>query len=174
MIPRRGPGGHTIDEGRLKTAEDQSYLIMTMVLWLICFPLMRQAAIEDEASICGLDYLLPAWVNALLEQRGTRYRWSGTIINSIPGATPTVPAYLFNVEMTCTGCSGAINRVLGKNIVAPNAYHISLSKQLVLVWGPNLPPLETVKEKIAKTGKTINEDREVLDGAQLPQLESTA
>ncbi|WVQ79416.1 hypothetical protein IAT38_001513 [Cryptococcus sp. DSM 104549] len=98
----------------------------------------------------------------------------GTIITSIPGSAPTAPAYQYNVKMTCTGCSGAVNRVLGKNIVAPNAYHISLPQQLVLVWGPSLPPFETVTEKIAKTGKVINEKGVVDDAAKLPSLEASA
>ncbi|OWZ44680.1 copper chaperone [Cryptococcus neoformans c45] len=98
----------------------------------------------------------------------------GTIITSTPGAIPTGPAYQYSVKMTCTGCSGAINRVLGKNITAPNAYHISLPKQLVLVWGPSLPPFKTVTEKIAKTGKTINAKEVVEDASTLPALEAAA
>ncbi|WWD20114.1 hypothetical protein CI109_104589 [Kwoniella shandongensis] len=95
-----------------------------------------------------------------------------TNIFSAPGAAPTAPAYRYNVKMTCTGCSGAVNRVLGKNIVAPNAYHISLPKQLVLVWGPNLPPFETITEKIAKTGKVINSKEVVSDATHLPTIEA--
>ncbi|ODO00746.1 copper chaperone [Cryptococcus wingfieldii CBS 7118] len=98
----------------------------------------------------------------------------GTIITSIPGSTPSGPAYQYNVKMTCTGCSGAVNRVLAKNITAPNAYHISLPKQLVLVWGPSLPPFETVTEKIAKTGKVINEKAVVDDASTLPALEASS
>ncbi|WWC65657.1 uncharacterized protein I303_108278 [Kwoniella dejecticola CBS 10117] len=94
------------------------------------------------------------------------------IINSIPGSTPTAPAYLYNVKMTCTGCSGAVNRVLGKNIQAPNAYHISLPTQTVLVWGPDLPPFEEITQKIAKTGKTINSQDLVQDATKLPSIEA--
>ncbi|KAK8849489.1 hypothetical protein IAR55_004823 [Kwoniella newhampshirensis] len=95
-----------------------------------------------------------------------------TNIFSAPGATPTAPAYQYNVKMTCTGCSGAVNRVLGKNVTAPNAYHISLPKQLVLVWGPDLPPFETITEKIAKTGKVINSKEVVEDATALPSIEA--
>ncbi|WVR08247.1 hypothetical protein IAU60_005294 [Kwoniella sp. DSM 27419] len=74
--------------------------------------------------------------------------------------------------MTCGGCSGAINRVLGKNVQAPNAYHIDLAKQLVLVWGPSLPPFETVTEKIAKTGKEIQAKSLVEDAQSIPSIEA--
>ncbi|WRT69486.1 uncharacterized protein IL334_006472 [Kwoniella shivajii] len=94
------------------------------------------------------------------------------IINSIPGSKPTAPAYSYNVKMTCTGCSGAVNRVLGKNIQFPNAYHISLPTQQVLIWGPSLPPFEEVTAKIAKTGKVINSQEVVDDSAKLPSIEA--
>lgn len=74
--------------------------------------------------------------------------------------------------MTCSGCSGAIDRVLKKNITsrtssfprsphpadllwAANEYAVSLEKQTALVWGPSLPPFDEVKAKIAKTGKEV-------------------
>ncbi|OCF37086.1 copper chaperone [Kwoniella heveanensis BCC8398] len=97
---------------------------------------------------------------------------AGQVINSVPGSVPTAPAYSYTVKMTCGGCSGAVNRVLGKNVAAPNAYHISLPTQRVLVWGPSLPPFETITEKIAKTGKEI-QSKEVIDDAQkLPSIEA--
>ncbi|KAJ9106570.1 hypothetical protein QFC20_004062 [Naganishia adeliensis] len=68
---------------------------------------------------------------------------------------PPKPYYKFNVKMTCSGCSGAIDRVLKKNITSPNEYAVSLEKQTALVWGPSLPPFDEVKAKIAKTGKEI-------------------
>ncbi|CAD6569887.1 MAG: Cytosolic copper metallochaperone [Tremellales sp. Tagirdzhanova-0007] len=84
---------------------------------------------------------------------------------------PQTPAYHYNVKMTCGGCSGAIERVLKKNVVTPNAYTVSLPHQRVLVWGPSLPPFETITEKIAKTGKEILGKEVVQDQAKLAALE---
>jgi hypothetical protein len=39
-----------------------------------------------------------------------------SIIGHIADHQATTPAYHYKVKMTCGGCSGAINRVLGKNI----------------------------------------------------------
>ncbi|KAL1730552.1 copper chaperone taha [Schizophyllum commune] len=62
--------------------------------------------------------------------------------------------YEFNVKMTCSGCSGAITRVLEKakgNGV--NDYSVSLDTQEVIVKGTL--PYEDVYAKIQKTGKEI-------------------
>ncbi|EJT48641.1 copper chaperone [Trichosporon asahii var. asahii CBS 2479] len=72
--------------------------------------------------------------------------------------------------MTCGGCSGAIERVLKKNIEAPNAYLVSLPTQRVVVYGPSLPPFETVTEKIAKTGKEILSKEEIPAGGAVPAV----
>lgn len=110
--------------------------------------------------------------------------------------------------MTCGGCSGAIERVLKKNIEArtsplstptpltppfsprppfqtcrgkwdtvaeltsANAFTVSLPNQRVLVWGPSLPPFETVTEKIAKTGKQILAKEVVEDQGRLVGLQA--
>ena len=102
--------------------------------------------------------------------------------------------------MTCGGCSGAIERVLKKNIQsrqsAPlvythhslrcrspllslslltlaspaNSFIVSLPNQRVLVWGPTLPPFEVITEKIAKTGKEILVKEVVEDQGKLAGL----
>lgn len=90
--------------------------------------------------------------------------------------------------MTCGGCSGAIDRVLKKNIEArecrgvqwrkegasadtpppANGYTVSLETQKVIVFGPSLPPFDTITEKIAKTGKQIISKEEIAAGAPIP------
>ncbi|WOO77678.1 Metal homeostasis factor ATX1 [Vanrija pseudolonga] len=80
----------------------------------------------------------------------------------------TGPAYNYTVKMTCGGCSGAIDRVLKKNIEAPNGYTVSLETQKVVVFGPSLPPFDTITEKIAKTGKQIISKEEIAAGAPIP------
>ncbi|KAH9856966.1 copper chaperone taha [Lenzites betulinus] len=60
--------------------------------------------------------------------------------------------YKFNVKMTCTGCSGAVDRVL-KKTEGVSEYDISLEKQEVLVKGTI--PYDDLHAKIAKTGKQI-------------------
>ncbi|KAI5452901.1 Cytosolic copper metallochaperone [Naganishia albida] len=80
-----------------------------------------------------------------------------TAAAAAPGGAkvPPKPYYYFNVKMTCSGCSGAIDRVLKKNIAPPNEYSVSLEDQTAYVWGPDLPKFDDVRAKIAKTGKEI-------------------
>ncbi|EDK44974.1 Cytosolic copper metallochaperone [Lodderomyces elongisporus] len=61
--------------------------------------------------------------------------------------------YLFDVTMSCSGCSGAIERVLTKN---PNIseFNVSLEKQTVDVKTDD--SYDNVYNVIAKTGKKIN------------------
>ncbi|KIJ16727.1 hypothetical protein PAXINDRAFT_168228 [Paxillus involutus ATCC 200175] len=59
--------------------------------------------------------------------------------------------YLFNVKMSCEGCSGAVGRALAK--VDGITYEVSLQNQQVKVTGD--VPYETVLEKIKRTGKEV-------------------
>jgi len=64
--------------------------------------------------------------------------------------------YKFKVTMTCGGCSGAVNRVLGK-LDGVKSYDVSLDTQYAtVVTNPELD-FKTVFEKIAKTGKKVTE-----------------
>uniref|UniRef100_V5GT26 Putative ATX1-antioxidant protein and metal homeostasis factor n=2 Tax=Kalmanozyma brasiliensis (strain GHG001) TaxID=1365824 RepID=V5GT26_KALBG len=54
--------------------------------------------------------------------------------------------------MTCSGCSGAVSRVLSK-LDGVDSYDVSLENQTVVVKGS--APYETVLEKIKKTGKEV-------------------
>ncbi|EPQ31173.1 uncharacterized protein PFL1_01361 [Pseudozyma flocculosa PF-1] len=60
--------------------------------------------------------------------------------------------YRFEVVMTCSGCSGAVTRVLSK-LDGVDEFDVSLEKQTVVVKGT--APYETVLEKIKKTGKEV-------------------
>jgi len=60
--------------------------------------------------------------------------------------------YKFDVKMTCSGCSGAVERVL-KKTEGVSSFDISLDKQEVIVKGT--APYDTVLEKIKKTGKEV-------------------
>ncbi|EST09032.2 Heavy metal-associated domain, HMA [Kalmanozyma brasiliensis GHG001] len=60
--------------------------------------------------------------------------------------------YKFEVVMTCSGCSGAVSRVLSK-LDGVDSYDVSLENQTVVVKGS--APYETVLEKIKKTGKEV-------------------
>ncbi|GAA5959395.1 hypothetical protein JCM8115_000099 [Rhodotorula mucilaginosa] len=60
--------------------------------------------------------------------------------------------YQFNVVMTCSGCSGAIDRVL-KKTEGVTSHDISLEKQEVLVKATI--PYDDVLAKIKKTGKEV-------------------
>jgi len=63
--------------------------------------------------------------------------------------------YKFNVTMTCSGCSGAVERVL-KKLDGVKSYNVSLDSQTAdIVTEPSVD-YNTVLEKIKKTGKTVN------------------
>ncbi|CAA7271673.1 unnamed protein product [Cyclocybe aegerita] len=65
--------------------------------------------------------------------------------------------YKFDVKMTCSGCSGAITRVLEKakndGTSGVSSYDVSLENQEVLVTGTIL--YDDLLEKIKKTGKEV-------------------
>ncbi|KAL8627517.1 hypothetical protein Q9189_006781 [Teloschistes chrysophthalmus] len=56
--------------------------------------------------------------------------------------------------MSCSGCSGAVDRVLKKMDGIEN-YEISLENQCADVWTGESVGFEAVLEKIKKTGKTV-------------------
>ncbi|EIW71699.1 hypothetical protein TREMEDRAFT_20118, partial [Tremella mesenterica DSM 1558] len=74
--------------------------------------------------------------------------------------------YFYNVKMTCTGCSGAVTRVLQKKV----EFFVSLEGQYVAVWGDNLPSESEIQECIKKTGKPILSAQLVPAGEPLPAL----
>lgn len=53
-----------------------------------------------------------------------------------------------------------------------NGYTVSLPTQRVVVYGPSLPPFETITEKIAKTGKEILSKEQIAAGAPVPPIEA--
>ncbi|KAI4092120.1 MAG: hypothetical protein L6R37_007624 [Teloschistes peruensis] len=56
--------------------------------------------------------------------------------------------------MTCSGCSGAVDRVLKKMDGIEN-YKVSLETQSAEVWTGESVGFEAVLQKIKKTGKTV-------------------
>lgn len=67
----------------------------------------------------------------------------------------TMAKYEFSVEMSCSGCSNAINRVLNR-LQGVTKVDISLEEQKVLVETDDSVDYQTVYDTIAKTGKKIN------------------
>ncbi|KFY78255.1 hypothetical protein V499_02531 [Pseudogymnoascus sp. VKM F-103] len=63
--------------------------------------------------------------------------------------------YKFNVSMSCGGCSGAVNRVLGK-LDGVKSYDVSLDTQTATVIASPTLEYDTVLRTIAKTGKKVN------------------
>jgi len=62
--------------------------------------------------------------------------------------------YKFDVKMTCSGCSGAINRVLEKaKADGVSSYSVDLGTQEVIVKGTIA--YDDVLAKIKKTGKEV-------------------
>ncbi|KIY96157.1 copper chaperone, partial [Monoraphidium neglectum] len=57
---------------------------------------------------------------------------------------------VLKVDMACSGCSGAVERVLAK-LQGVDSYDVSLEKQQVVVKGSVSP--EVVLETVKKTGK---------------------
>lgn len=66
--------------------------------------------------------------------------------------------YHFDVAMSCSGCSGAVNRVLNK-LEGVSAVDISLESQTVDVTTIDALDYDTVYNTIAKTGKKINDGK---------------
>ncbi|KAF8978023.1 Cytosolic copper metallochaperone [Entomortierella lignicola] len=62
-----------------------------------------------------------------------------------------MPVYNYDVTMTCSGCSGAVTRVLSK-LDGVKSFDVSLEKQKVTVESDSLTQ-EEILEKIQKTGK---------------------
>ncbi|KAE8448968.1 hypothetical protein EG329_008764 [Mollisiaceae sp. DMI_Dod_QoI] len=63
--------------------------------------------------------------------------------------------YKFNVSMSCGGCSGAVNRVLGK-LDGVKSYDVSLDTQTATVVAAPELSYDTVLATIKKTGKKVN------------------
>ncbi|WIA09813.1 hypothetical protein OEZ86_012351 [Tetradesmus obliquus] len=61
-----------------------------------------------------------------------------------------MPEVVLKVEMPCSGCSGAVERVL-KKMEGVESFDVSLEQQRVVVRG-NVTP-QAVLETVAKTGK---------------------
>lgn len=68
--------------------------------------------------------------------------------------------YQFDVTMSCSGCSNAVNRVLTKLDGVQNV-DISLEKQSVDVTTASSLDYDTVYNTIAKTGKKINSGKTI-------------
>ncbi|KAI1297117.1 Cytosolic copper metallochaperone [Mortierella claussenii] len=62
-----------------------------------------------------------------------------------------MPVYKYDVTMTCSGCSGAVTRVLTK-LEGVDKFDVSLETQKVTVESSTLTEDE-ILEKIKKTGK---------------------
>ncbi|KAF4625019.1 hypothetical protein G7Y89_g13146 [Cudoniella acicularis] len=62
--------------------------------------------------------------------------------------------YKFDVTMSCGGCSGAVNRVLGK-LEGVKSYDVSLDTQTALVVAEPTLSYEKVLQTIQKTGKKV-------------------
>ncbi|KZS99836.1 copper ion chaperone, partial [Laetiporus sulphureus 93-53] len=60
--------------------------------------------------------------------------------------------YKFDVKMTCSGCSDAIEHAL-KKAQADDSYNVSLEKQEVIVKGSI--PYDTLLEKTKKMDKEV-------------------
>ncbi|KAJ3870003.1 hypothetical protein EV359DRAFT_76242 [Lentinula novae-zelandiae] len=63
--------------------------------------------------------------------------------------------YKFDVKMTCSGCSGAVTRVLdkAKRDGAVGEFSVNLETQEVIV--KSTQPYEDIHAKIKKTGKEV-------------------
>lgn len=67
--------------------------------------------------------------------------------------------YQFNVVMTCSGCSNAINRVLSRLEPEVSKIDISLESQTVNVF--TTLPYDVILDKIKKTGKEVKSGKQL-------------
>ncbi|KAL9617731.1 MAG: hypothetical protein Q9160_007505 [Pyrenula sp. 1 TL-2023] len=72
---------------------------------------------------------------------------------SVPAAPAAAHHYNFTVRMTCSGCSGAVDRVL-KRMDGLNSYNVDLETKKVDVYTDTVG-FADVLEKIKKTGKAV-------------------
>ena len=61
--------------------------------------------------------------------------------------------YHFTLTLSCSGCSGAVNRALSK-LEGLSSYNVDLEKQTADVYTDHVS-YEDVLEKIKKTGKEV-------------------
>ncbi|KAI9664796.1 MAG: Cytosolic copper metallochaperone [Bathelium mastoideum] len=73
--------------------------------------------------------------------------------------------YKFNVTMSCSGCSGSVERAL-KKLDGVKSFDVSLDTQTANVTTEENVDYNTVLQKIAKTGKKINSGE--ADGKTMP------
>jgi len=101
-------------------------------------PVAAQPKIEDAAQVDEVTQV------------------DGAATSSLADGPKSEP-FVFNVSMSCGGCSGAINRVLGK--LEGIEYNVSLEDQTAIVTPrpDSKITFKEVNEKIAKTGKTIKD-----------------
>ncbi|KAK3371812.1 hypothetical protein B0T24DRAFT_337752 [Lasiosphaeria ovina] len=79
---------------------------------------------------------------------------SSPTANDPPASEDAEHVYIFNVTMTCGGCSGAVDRVL-KKLDGVNKYEVSLADQKATVYAGDSLPYDKVLRTIAKTGKKV-------------------
>ncbi|RFU33687.1 hypothetical protein B7463_g2665, partial [Scytalidium lignicola] len=77
------------------------------------------------------------------------------LANITTTTTMSEHTYKFNVTMTCSGCSGAVDRVL-KRLDGVKSYDVSLDAQTATVIAEPSLAYETVLKTIKKTGKKVN------------------
>ncbi|KAJ3564294.1 hypothetical protein NP233_g8392 [Leucocoprinus birnbaumii] len=123
-------------------------IFCAVALFLLCMPVI--AAPFEAMAVCG--FVLTGIPVYYLTQR----REDGPALVLRVTFDMAEHTYKFDVKMTCGGCSGAITRVLNKAKESGdvNAFTVSLETQEVVVKSSSLD-YETVREKIAKTGKEI-------------------
>jgi copper chaperone len=101
---------------------------------------------------------------------------------------PKENTYEFNVKMTCSGCSGAVNRALSKaegvlrliltercinqmfHYKGVTSYDVNLEQQTVVVKGP--ATYDYIYEKIKKTGKEVSENLTALSVQYVDHLQT--
>ncbi|ODV97768.1 hypothetical protein PACTADRAFT_185960 [Pachysolen tannophilus NRRL Y-2460] len=69
--------------------------------------------------------------------------------------------YQFDVTMSCSGCSNAVNRVLNK-LQGVKKVDISLEKQSVDVVTDSNTTYDDVYKAISKTGKKVNSGQTIV------------
>ncbi|KAI9831452.1 MAG: hypothetical protein M1819_005051 [Sarea resinae] len=77
--------------------------------------------------------------------------------------------YDFSIAMSCSGCSGAVERVI-KKLPGIKSYDVSLDAQTASIvtdgaTAAETPDYETIVTKIQKTGKKVNSAR--MDGHEM-------
>jgi copper chaperone len=118
-------------------------------------------------------YIAPAQTTSVIPRHGCELRHLKRAATLTSQDQPTAPAYVYDVKMTCGGCSGAIERVLKKNIEARESQFPPRAAEAYLV----LPPFNAfhlhipIPHAANAFSVSLGTQKVIIWGPKLPEFE---